>query len=246
MNRFRFALFKILFPIATVIWCSWICIVGFLPLKYRQINASFWGDIVTGLFGFVCGVKTEVKGWENIPKEHAFIIMANHQSTWETAFLPRLRRFQVWILKKELTKIPIFGWALYFLKPIAIDRSKGKESLKQVNEEGKKWLAMGRSVIIFPEGTRSPVDAPQKFRMGGAILAHEAQVKILPVAHNAGQFWSHDGKFHRGTIQVVIGEPIDSVGKSASEINQMAEKWIAETREALVRAEKIKRGEINA
>lgn len=242
MYSLRVGLFQILFPVVTVLWSLAICAMSLLPFRLHQTWATYWGDTVVGLAKALLGIRYEIHGRENIP-EGTFIIMANHQSTWETAFLPRLNRWQVWILKAELGRIPIFGWALKSLKPIAINRAAGREALREVVEQGKKRLAEGRTVIVFPEGTRSAVEQPQKFRIGGALLAEATGVNILPVAHNAGQFWSNQGRFHPGTIQIVIGEVIETQGKSAQEINQEVEAWISQTRERLVAAERARRAQ---
>ncbi|MDO4435028.1 MAG: lysophospholipid acyltransferase family protein [Cardiobacteriaceae bacterium] len=246
MNPIRFYGFKFLFVIVTLLWSSAIGLTSyFLPERKHVIFASYWGDTVIWLAKVVAGIDYRLTGEEHIPKilagQSAFVLMSNHQSTWETAFLPTLNRYQVWVLKQELAKIPVFGWALTRLGSIAIDREQKKAALKQVMQDGKSALERGRSVSIFPEGTRSPVDAPQKFLAGGAMLAHHAGVVIVPVAHNAGMFWSSTGKLHQGTIEVVVGEPIATEGKSLSQVQQEAEAWISQTRERLIAEEYARR-----
>ena len=98
-------------------------------------------------------------------------------------------------------------------------------------------------MVIYPEGTRSPVDEPQPFKVGAGRLAQDAGVPVIPIAHNAGQFWQKKGRMHSGTVQVVIGEPINIEGKSPKEINAMAEAWINTERTRIINAEKARRGE---
>lgn len=241
MNPIRFYTFKVLFVVVTLVWSLLIGLFSYvLPERAHVVFASYWGDTVIWLAKVVAGVDYRVTGHEHLPQS-AFVLIANHQSTWETAFLPTLRRYQVWVLKKELAKIPVFGWALTRLGSIAIDRDQKKAALKQVIDSGKAALARGRNVTIFPEGTRSAVDAPQKFLAGGAMLAHSAGALIVPVAHNAGMFWSSTGKLHGGTIEVVIGKPIETEGKTLSQVQAEVENWISQTREQLVAQEYARR-----
>jgi 1-acyl-sn-glycerol-3-phosphate acyltransferase len=145
-----------------------------------------------------------------------------------------LPRSQAWVLKRELMWIPVFGWALAAVKPIAIDRKAGRKAMKQVVEQGQACLAEGRNVIIFPEGTRTAPGERRRYNAGGALLAAKAEVPVIPIAHNAGVFWARRGlKKHPGTIQVVIGEPIPTEGKHASDIMAEIEAWIEGVQETL-------------
>ena len=126
--------------------------------------------------------------------------------------------------------IPIFGWALAAAQPIAIDRKSGRKAASQVIQQGRKRLEQGRTVVIFPEGTRVAPGSRKKYGIGGALLAEKTGYPVLPVAHNAGEFWRRrDIKKYPGIIQVVIGPVIDAKGLSAVEINKRAELWIEET-----------------
>lgn len=243
MYRLRVLLWKICFPIMTLGWSALIILTGyFMDKKKHRAFASHWGDSVFWLARWLLGIRHEVHGREHLPAQPGYIIAANHQSSWETAFLPTLTRNYVWVLKWELTRIPIFGRALRSLDSMAIQREEGREALKLLQEEGSRHLAAGNNVLIFPEGTRQALGEPQKFKAGAALLARANQVAIVPVAHNAGQFWSHDGKsFHPGTIQVVIGPPIVPAGQSTSEINGALEKWLCETRDRLMAEERARR-----
>jgi 1-acyl-sn-glycerol-3-phosphate acyltransferase len=182
-----------------------------------------------------CGVKYRILGRENINPEYNGIILANHQSTWETMMIPYLFPPISWVLKKELFKIPFFGWALSIVKPIAIDRSAGSSAVDQVKTKGKQCLDEGNWVCIFPEGTRVKPGHKERYRMGGALLAdhcakHSEDGKgypVYPVAHNAGECWPrHSYLKFPGTITVSIGQPFSVEGLDPGEINDKVRAWI--------------------
>ncbi len=130
-------------------------------------------------------------------------------------------------LKKELLWIPLFGWALALTQPIAINRSKKSQSFKQIIEQGTDRLTSGRWVVIFPEGTRTAPGEKKKYMIGGALLAEKSGYPVIPVAHNAGEFWKRNAFIkYPGTIQVRIGEMVDSKTLSARELNQTMQNWI--------------------
>lgn len=242
MMMLRSFIFKVAFMLATFIWSSLILIMLILPFKWRHYIGTFWADTTVWLARLICGVRWEVHGQENIP-DTPCILVVNHQSNWETFFTTLLQRKQVWLLKKELVKMPYVGWAMNAMGPVAIDRKQGREALKMLMEEGKRRLDSGYSLVIYPEGTRSPVDDPQPFKVGAGRLAQTVGVPVIPIAHNAGQFWPRKGRMHSGTVQVVVGEPIDTEGKLGKEINALAEAWISAERARIVNEEKVRRGE---
>jgi 1-acyl-sn-glycerol-3-phosphate acyltransferase len=163
------------------------------------------------------------------------IILSKHQSAWETIALRGILPFnQAWVLKRELMWVPIFGWALAMVNPIAINRKAGREAARQVITQGTQRLEQGRYVIIFPEGTRVAPGERKKYGHGGAMLAEKSGYPIIPIAHNAGVFWRRRGlKKYPGTIQVVIGPRIETQGLSMKEIHQRVEDWIESTVESL-------------
>lgn len=199
------------------------------PLKYRYPATTLWNRFNLWWLEVTCGVQYQVLGRENIPCEGAFIIMANHQSTWETFALPCIFPQQLsWVLKQELLKIPFFGWGLRLLRPIAINRSAGKAAVKQISQQGKALLQEGISIVIFPEGTRVSPEETVPFKIGGAILASHSGYPVIPVAHNAGKFWRrHSWIKYPGTITVSIGKPFTTTHLKADAINQQAQTWIA-------------------
>ena len=197
-----------------------------LPYRLRYALVSRWTDCNLWWLEKTCRLNHSVVGEENIPDEPT-IIFCKHESAWETLALQRYFRPQVWVIKRELLWIPFFGWGLATLRPIAIDRNSGRTALDQIYKQGRRRLNDGCWVVIFPEGTRVPPGERRRYRLGGAMLAQRTGYPVLPVAHNAGDFWPRNGLVkHPGTIQLAIGPAIDSAGRSAAEINQLAESWI--------------------
>lgn len=155
------------------------------------------------------------------------MIIANHQSTWETLFLPLVVLGPVFVLKRELLRVPVFGWGLALARPIAIDRADGREALKRILSVGGERIREGRWVVIFPEGTRTPPGQLAKFKPGGAMLAVQNGARVVPIAHNAGCAWPRKGFLKRPiTITFRIGPVIETAGRSASEVNAEVEGWI--------------------
>lgn len=177
---------------------------------------------------FLCGMKVVVEGKENIP-DTPCVIMIKHTTILETyghvAMFPKT----AWVVKRELLRIPLVGWAIgLVLNPIAIDRKKGRSAVKQVIEQGKQRLADGVWVTIFPEGTRVPFGETRKYGISGAALAEEAGVPIVPVAQNAGDFWRRHEFFSMrpGTVRFCIGPPIDASAQPPKETNLIVQTWI--------------------
>ncbi len=197
----------------------------FSPLtRYRII--SQWAKLMLPILRVVCGIRHEVRGIENIPKEPC-IVLCKHQSAWETLALQQIFPPQVWVLKRELLWLPFFGWALALTSPIAIKRSDGKGAVKQLLKQGKERLAQGFFVVIFPEGTRVPFGKRGKYKVGGALLAVSSGVPVIPVAHNAGRLWGRNAfSKHPGLVTMSIGKPIATQGRKADEINAEVEAWI--------------------
>lgn len=178
----------------------------------------------------LCYVDYRVEGLENIPRDRAGIILSKHQSTWETFFLPLIFHDPAIIIKRELLWVPFFGWGLAVSDPIAINRQNTSNAMQQVVEKGKKALAAGRWILIFPEGTRIPYGQIGKYRLGGARLAINTGYPIIPVAHNAGRYWPKK-KFikHPGTIHMVIGPLIESKNRTPEELMGKVKDWIENT-----------------
>jgi 1-acyl-sn-glycerol-3-phosphate acyltransferase len=199
------------------------------PRSWPYGVARAWVASMFWLLRVLCGLDYRVEGLEHLPKRSS-IVLLKHSSAWET--LAQLEIFppQTWVLKRELMWVPIFGWVLWFLNPIAIDRRGGGFAVQQVVEQGCRRLADGLWVMIFPEGTRMPVGQTRRYGMSGALLAGAAGLPVIPVAHNAGHFWPRRGWLKRaGTIRVVIGPPIETKGVEPRVVNERAQQWIEET-----------------
>ncbi len=197
----------------------------FHPLtRYRIISG--WALIMLWLLRVLCGIRMEVRGAGNIPREPC-VVLCKHQSAWETIALQKVFPPQVWVLKRELLWLPFFGWGLAMTSPIAIKRSEGREAMKQLLKQGKERLQMGFCVVIFPEGTRIPYGQRGKYKIGGALLGASSGAPVVPVAHNAGRLWGRKSFLKRpGVITMSIGAPIDPAGLKAEEINRCVEEWI--------------------
>jgi 1-acyl-sn-glycerol-3-phosphate acyltransferase len=200
----------------------------FLSQRQRYILiAQGWTRTVLWWLKISCNITYEVHGAENLTTVPVAVIMSKHQSTWETMAFLGIFPQQSWVLKKQLLKIPLYGWGLAMLNPIAIDRKNIRQSLKEIVNQGKQRLENNYWVIIFPEGTRVAPRQIVRYTPSGGLLAVEAQVPIIPVAHNAGSYWRRDSWIKKpGVIQVVIGKPISAEHKTAQQITQETKTWI--------------------
>ena len=197
-----------------------------LPPVTRNVLISGWARSMIWWLRITCNIRHEIQGLENIPTTPS-IILAKHQSAWETLAFQAIFPTQVYVLKRELLWIPIFGWGLAMSSPIAIDRSAGREALKKLVAQGKARLAKGLWVVIFPEGTRKAPGERGKYHIGGAWLATHTETQVVPVAHNAGKFWAKNSFIKKpGVIQVRIGKPIQTVNVKTDALNSQVEHWI--------------------
>ena len=205
------------------------CCLFFLPFTLLQRIATTGNYLVMQWLKLICNIKIKVTGIENIPRESC-VILSNHQSTWEAFYMQWFFQPANFILKRELLWIPIFGWALYLMNPIAIKRSRPSSAIRYVLKEGTKRLLTGNRIIIYPEGTRVVNRQLGEFKTSGAALAKQAKVTVLPVSHNSGEHWKRDSFLqHPGTIHMQIGPAIDSDQLSVREITANARTWIADS-----------------
>ena len=229
MLALRSLLFNLLMWLSVLVYAPLTLLTFPLPYPLRYRFISLWARLQVYLARVLCGIRWQVEGREHLPKGPA-IILAKHQSAWETLAFQELFPRQTWVLKRELLWVPFFGWGLALMKPIAIDRGAGRKAVMQVIEQGKERLEDGIWIVVFPEGTRVMPGQRRRYGIGGAALAVETGYPIVPVAHNAGCFWPKRGFLKRpGTIQIVIGPTIHTHGKSAEETIQRAEEWIETT-----------------
>lgn len=226
MILLRSSLFWFLVTLLTIPFGVALVLLTLLPLRARFFVVGLWRHGFMGLACWVLGVKMEIKGRENIPPQPV-LVLAKHQSAWETVALQEIFVPTVFVLKQELLRIPFFGWGLAALRMIAIDRSAGKEALRQMLEQGKDRLAKGIWVVVFPEGTRVPPGQQVRYKPGAAYLATKTGTPVLPVAHNAGEVWPKKALLIRpGTITVSIGPAIETQGLKDAQVNGAVEAWI--------------------
>jgi 1-acyl-sn-glycerol-3-phosphate acyltransferase len=179
-----------------------------LPQRFMVQISRSWGATSLWLLRVICGIKVEWHGLEKIPKG-AFLVAAKHQSAWETFALLPLFPMPTAIVKRELLRIPWFGWHLWKCGMIAVDRSAGRDALAGVIAGTRAALARGRQVIIFPEGTRRPPGAEPDYKLGIVQVYAAVGAPCLPIALNSGLFWPRR-KFVRypGTVRVEILDPL--------------------------------------
>ena len=222
----RSTLYALVQLVVTPVWAIVSLLTFLLPplVRYRVISA--WSRFMVCSAKHLCGLTYRVTGAEHIPGEPC-IIVAKHESAWETLAFQKIFPPQVWVVKRELLWIPFFGWGLAMTSPIAIDRKAGRRALKQMIDQGRDRLRRGFFIVIFPEGTRSAPGVRGVYRTGGARLALETGAPILPVAHNAGTYWPRKAFVKRpGTITVSIGPIVHADGRNAAELMQNIEQWI--------------------
>lgn len=223
---FRSTVFWILFAPVTLVLSGLLLILFFTPLSVRIGVVKLWIASSLLILRGVCGLHYTIEGLENIP-EQGFIVMSKHSSTWETIALQRFFRPMIWVVKRELTRIPFFGWCLVALDAIALNRGTGRKAIQQLVSESRPRMDQGRILMLFPEGTRVPPLQQKPFKLGGAIVSHRTGYAVLPIAHNAGEFWPrHSWIKWPGSIRVVIGKPIDPGGKSPEQIIEEVGIWI--------------------
>jgi 1-acyl-sn-glycerol-3-phosphate acyltransferase len=227
MLTIRSALF-LLFQLVTVIPWSFVCIVCAplpLPTRYKitmkWVKACIWGA------EHICGIRWQIKGEENLP-DKPVLLLSKHQSTWETLFYPAyLDRELTYVFKRELLYLPFFGWGIGLLEMIHIDRKKGSTAFDDVVRQGTEKLAGGRSVIMFPEGTRIPPGKAGQYKTGGARFAVGTGATIVPIAVNSGECWPKKAFIKTpGLITVSFGPPIEPAGRTPDELNRQVRDWI--------------------
>lgn len=225
----RSLLFWIGFIVNTVVFGTSVVILFFTPSSFRLKIARVWSHVNNFLLKVFCGIDFTVQGKENLDVDTA-IILSKHQSTWETLALHSFTPYVHWVFKRELMYIPIFGWALALTDPIAINRGTGRVAIKQLITEGTRKLNDGKWMVLFPEGTRTAPGKSHKYKIGGALLAEKSGYPVIPIAHNAGEFWPrHSFIKWPGTISVVIGPAIETKGRLAEDINAEVFNWIETT-----------------
>jgi 1-acyl-sn-glycerol-3-phosphate acyltransferase len=227
MLALRSALF-FFFQIVTVIPFSILCLLWApLPLHWRYRLTILWPRCMIWAAKVLCGVQWQVKGWENLP-DAPVVLLCKHQSTWETMFLiAHMPRELVFVFKRELLRLPFFGWGIGLLNMISIDRAQGRDAFEQVVSQGTRKLAEGRWPILFPEGTRIEPGTQGRYKSGGARLAVRAGVPVIPIAVNSGECWPRASRVLKpGLITLSIGPAIATQDQTADAVTRLVEAWI--------------------
>jgi 1-acyl-sn-glycerol-3-phosphate acyltransferase len=229
----RSALFFLWLAVTVVPWATFVVLMSVFvrgtPLYWvcaRWLAVAIWGARV------ICGVRWRVHGMENVPTaadaRAAVLLAPKHQSTWETFAFPMLMPHPLcYVFKRELLWIPFFGWAIGSLDMIHIDRSRRTEAWSKVAEQGKRYMAQGSWVIMFPEGTRTPRGQQGTYKTGASRLAISAGTPIVPIAVTSARCWPRKSFLLRpGVIDVSIGRPIPGQGRQPEELMREVEAWI--------------------
>ncbi len=229
MSAIRSVIFFALLIAITLVYWPVALAVYFCEPNFRSRVIGVWAHCMIWLLKVICGLRHEVRGLENLPAQPA-VIFSKHQSAWETIAYQTIFPPQAWVLKRSLLYIPFFGWGLAATHPIKIDRTTARKALEQVVAQGTSVLREGRWVVVFPEGTRIPPGEHGTYHASASLLAIRAGVPLVPVAHNAGDFWRRRELTKRsGVIQVRVGEPIYPEKLKTREMNRLAEEWIRKT-----------------
>jgi 1-acyl-sn-glycerol-3-phosphate acyltransferase len=229
MQLLRSLIFTGLFFLVTTLYAVGVLLCCWIPHPRIYFFAQSWATSLLWLLKVICGLDYRVTGKENLPSG-AHVAMWKHSSTWETIAQAIIFPPQAWVLKRELMWIPVVGWALHFMRPIAVKRGAGTTAVNQVINQGKRCLSKGLWILIFPEGTRVPAGETKKYGVSGALLASRVGCKVIPVAHNAGVFWPRRGWLKKpGVIDVIIGPAIDGDGRDPRAINDEVREWIETT-----------------
>lgn len=226
MQHVRSFIFTAYLFLSAAVTCPFIALAGVFPRKYRLAIAISWANSIMWVLKKTCRLDYQVEGIENLPDDPT-VVMLKHSSAWETVSIFCIFGNQNWVLKRELMWMPVLGWALFALNPIAINRNAGTSAVSQVVEQGADRIARGMRVIIFPEGTRMPRGQTRRYGLSGVLLAQKAGTPVVPVAHNAGDFWARRGLLKKpGTVRLVIGPPIDVTGLDPRIANERIQTWV--------------------
>ncbi|MEJ2626789.1 MAG: lysophospholipid acyltransferase family protein [Pseudolabrys sp.] len=204
----RSVLFNVAFYLNTTLWVIAGLPTLFMPYRGIVWIAKSWGRANLWLLRVIAGIDYEIRGREKIPAG-PLIVAGKHQSAWETFALLHLFDNPLFIVKRELEWIPLFGWLMIKGRMVPVDRARGRKALAVMTARARVELARGRQLIIFPEGTRRPVGAEPRYRFGIAHLYEDMGVPCLPVALNSGLFWPRRTFLRRpGKVVVEILDPI--------------------------------------
>lgn len=231
INFVRAALHTALLAVTVIPWALVAVLLRLLGLeKWCYAVCINWLRLSVNSGTAILGIHNRVTGWDNLPtgETAAAILLVKHQSLWETftmiAIMPHPLAY---VFKKELLRIPFFGWAIGSLDMIHIDRKQGAQAFSKVVEQGRRLLAKGTWVIMFPEGTRTARGQQGVYKTGGTRLAIETGAPVVPVAVTSARCWPKKAFIKTpGIVDISIGKPIPSVGREPAELMREVEAWI--------------------
>ena len=226
----RSFLFHIVYFLILLGWClSAFTFVLVMPVKYRINVSNFYFELYKLILRFFYNIRTTYKYEAELPPGQNYIIMANHESSFDAYAMTMLCRPSTTVLKKELLRIPLFGWALNLLKPISVDRAKGMQSMRTIYNEGKSRLQQGYSLVIFPQGTRSQLPKIGKFNPSAIKLSLSSGYPLLLVAHNAGECLpTGTRKKNAGEIKIHVAKPIDPKQHAPASFQKLVQEKMRE------------------
>lgn len=228
----RNLIYWLILCVSAVLMFVFVVPAALFPQGPNKVGRA-WSRLLLWSLKNIVGLKYEVHGLENIPTQPA-IICSKHQSGWETLALQEIFPLQIYVAKKELFKIPFFGWGLKIAKTIGIDRKAGAQATAQLLEQGLARKQEGFWITIFPEGTRVKAGERGKYKLGAAKMAKMFEMDLVPVALNSGEYWPRNSFLkHAGTIQVIIGKPISHTLGDERELMQLCEDWIESQQEKI-------------
>ncbi len=220
-----FSLYLVFFTIPYGSFC--LLIFPCLNPVRRYACAATWCRTTLWVLRKVCGITHQVRGWEHLPDGPA-VLLSKHQSAWEILGLITLMPQRLcFVFKRELLRVPFFGWVLGLLKMIRINRRKGHDAFTSILRQGRARLQEGAWVVMFPEGTRTRAGTQGIYKTGGARFAVQAGVPVIPIAHTAGRVWPRNSFIkYPGIVNVSIGPAIPTTSLSPQQVNARVEKWI--------------------
>ena len=231
MNFIRSVLHLLFMAVTVIPWALAVVIAApFLNSSQIYWMCAGWLKLAVNSGTVILGIRNQVIGYENLPvgTTAPAVLLVKHQSLWETfsmaALMPHPLAF---VFKKELLKVPFFGWAMARMDMIHIDRADGARAIVKVVQQGQRLLDQGTWVIMFPEGTRIPRGQKGEYKTGGTRLAIAAGVPVIPIAVTSARCWPTKAFIKKpGVVDISIGQAIPSVGRSAEELMLEVETWI--------------------
>ncbi len=226
----------------SIVHALWL-LVTVIPWGIIMVTASIWSNgtqmwwmavrwlsWAIGGARVLLGIEVRISGYENLPigQRSPAILLVKHQSTLETFLIPTLMPHPLaYVFKRELIYVPFFGWAMGRMDMIHIDRSQRAQAFNRVVEQGKRLLAQGVWIIMFPEGTRIPRGQAGTYKSGGTRLAIATGAPVIPIAVTSAKVWPRKAFIKRpGIVDVSIGPPIPSEGRKPDEMMREVEAWI--------------------